>query len=119
MTDDPTPTDDRADPDEPVIRCEVVSPGLEELRAFLSEMGEDVDLGCRPVARRQEQGYSMQILAPRSRIDAARASRSAADVTLTEIEDATEAARERQAEVSRGNRFEQRGDVPRGLGVKE
>ena len=110
---------DEAAGEEPVIRCEVVSPGLGELKDFLAELGDEVDLGCRPVARRHEQGYALQILVPRSLVDASRGFRSAANVTVTEIENATEAARERQAEVAGGNRFEQRGDVPRGPGVKE
>ncbi len=105
--------------EEPILRYEIASPGLDDLRAFLSEMGDDADLVCRPVARRQESGFAVQVLAPRSRVDAARASRAAANVTLTEVENATEAAHERQAEVARGNRFEQRGLVPRGLGIKE
>jgi hypothetical protein len=104
--------------DDPIIRCEIAAETLDQLRAFTSEIA-DIDFGCRPVARRGEQGYAMDILLPRSQIEAARASRSAAGVTITEIENATETARARQSEVAQGNRFEQRSSLPRGLGIKE
>ena len=118
MTDD-VPAVDDGEVDDPVMRCEAVATDLDQLRTFLSEMGDDVDLGCRPVARRHEQGYAVQILVPRSRVDVARSSTSAAGVTLSVIENATEVARARQAEIPPGNRFEQRGETPRGLGIKE
>jgi hypothetical protein len=51
-------------------------------------------------------------------IEQVRSARSASAVTMTVVENASEAGRARQAEVGSGNRFAQR-QAPRGLGIKE
>jgi len=103
--------------DDPVIRYHVVAPTPDELRAFIDEVAPD--LGCRPVARREGDGVGMDLYLSRSRVDAARGARSAGAVTLEEVEDVTANWRERREEVGRGDRYAERGAVPRGLGRKE
>jgi hypothetical protein len=103
--------------DDPVVRCHVVAPTADDLRAFVDEVQPDI--GCRPVARRSAEGLAIDVYLQRSRLDAARGARSAAAVTLEEVEDVTANWQSRREEVGRGDRFAARGVVPRGLGRKE
>jgi hypothetical protein len=100
-----------------VIRCHVVAPTAEDLRAFIDEVQPDI--GCRPVARRSGDGLGIDLYLQRSRLDAARGARSAGAVTIEEVEDVTANWQSRRQEVGRGDRFAARGAVPRGLGRKE
>ena len=102
--------------DDPVVRCHVVAPTADDLRAFVDEVQPDI--GCRPVARRSGNGLAIDVYLQRSRLDAARGARSAAAVTLEEVEDVTANWQSRRQEVGRGDRFAARGAVPRGLGRK-
>lgn len=103
--------------DDPVIRCRVVGPTADDLRAFVDEVQPDV--GCRPVVRRSGDGLGIDVYLQRSRLDVARGARSAAAVTIEEVEDVTANWESRRQEVGRGDRFGARGAVPRGLGRKE
>jgi hypothetical protein len=103
--------------DDPVIRCHVVAPTADDLRAFVDEVQPDV--GCRPVVRRSGDGLGIDLYLQRSRLDAARGARSAGAVTIEEVEDVTANWQSRRQEVGRGDRFAARGAVPRGLGRKE
>jgi hypothetical protein len=103
--------------DDPVIRCHVVAPTGDDLRAFVAEVQPDI--GCRPVARGSGDGLGIDVYLPRSRLDAARGARSAGAVTIEEVEDVSENWQSRRQEVGEGDRFAARGAVPRGLGRKE
>jgi hypothetical protein len=103
--------------DDPVVRAHVVAPTAADLRAFVDEV--QPDLGCRPVVRRSGDGLGIDLYLPRSRLDSARGARSASAVTVEEVEDVTANWQERRQEVGAGNRYAERGAVPRGLGRKE
>jgi hypothetical protein len=103
--------------DEPIIHFTIESASLEALRAFTDETRPD--LGCRAIPKRTDSGYVIDAWLPEPQLEAARGVRSAASVTLTVIENATEVGQERQKEVGTGNRYAARGEVPRGLGKKE
>ncbi|MBB2924638.1 hypothetical protein [Cellulomonas cellasea] len=103
--------------DDPVLRVRVQGESLDALRAFADETQPDT--GCRAVARRTGTGYSLDVYLERSRLDAARSTRAAAQVRLDVVADETANGRERQHEVGTGDRFAARGEVPRGLGTKE
>jgi hypothetical protein len=103
--------------DEPVFRVRLEAATLADLRAFTDEV--DADLGCRAVAKRSGEGFTIDVHLPESRLESARSSRAAGQVNLTVLENETETGRLRQAEVGSGNRFAARGEVPRGLGRKE
>lgn len=102
--------------DEAVHRIEIRAHTVEELRSFLD--GTDVDLGCRPVVRRQADELVMEVYATLSQVNRLQAARSASGVTLNIVENATQTGLARQAEVSVGNRFSRR-QALRGLGIKE
>lgn len=102
--------------DEAVHRIEIRAHTVEELRSFLD--GTDVDLGCRPVVRRQADELVMEVYATLSHLNRLQAARSASGVTLNIVENATQTGLARQAEVSAGNRFSRRQGL-RGLGIKE
>ena len=102
---------------EPVFRVRLQASSLSALRAFLDEVRPDV--GCRPVAGRSASGFVIDVYVPESRLESARTSRAAPQVSVTVLENATEVGRERQADVGEGNRFAARSEVPRGLGRKE
>jgi hypothetical protein len=99
-----------------VHRIELRAKSLDELRSFLD--GSDMDLGCRPVVRRDGADYVAEVYAPMPQVDRLRSARSASGVTMTVVENASEVGRARQAEVGSGNRFAAR-MAPRGLGIKE
>lgn len=103
--------------DEPIIHFEIRADNLDDIRAFIDEV--QPDLGCRPVARKTDDGFVTNAYLPESRLDASQKMRSAKRVRIRVIENATEIGRERQKEVGRGNRYALRGTVPRGLGRKE
>jgi hypothetical protein len=102
--------------DDDVHRMELRAQSVEELRSFLDRTG--LDLGCRPVARREGDKYVVDVYAPMPQIERVRSARSASGVTVTVVENASEIGRARQAEVSSGNRFAAR-IAPSGLGIKE
>jgi hypothetical protein len=102
--------------DDDVHRIEIRAHTVEELRAFLD--GTDMDLGCRPAVRRQSGALVVEVYATLPQINRLQAARSAAGVTLHVVENATQTGRDRQAEVSSGNRFASR-QALRGLGSKE
>ena len=102
--------------DDDVHRLKLRARSLQELRSFLD--GAAVDLGCRPVVRREGDEFVVDVYAPMRQIEQVRSARSAAAVTMTVVENASEVGRARQAEVGSGNRFAQR-QAPRGLGIKE
>jgi hypothetical protein len=100
-----------------VHRIELRAKSIEQLRSFLD--GADVDLGCRPVARKVGGEYVAEIYAPLPTVERLRSTRSAAaGITIKVVENASEVGRARQAEVGSGNRFAAR-IAPRGLGIKE
>ena len=99
-----------------VHRFELRARTTEELRSFLD--GSDVDLGCRPTARRSSGEVVVDVYTTVPRMNALQASRSAAGVTAKVVENATEVGRARQAEVGSGNRLLGR-QTFRGLGIKE
>lgn len=99
-----------------VHRIELRAKSIEELRSLLD--GVDVDLGCRPVARKVGGEYVVEIYASLPAIERLRSGRGAPGITITVIENASEVGRARQAEVGSGNRFAAR-IAPRGLGIKE
>lgn len=103
--------------DESVIRFEIQGDSLDDIRAFADEV--QPDLGCRPIARKTDDGFVIDAYLPESRLKAARRIRSADLVRIRVIENATEIGWERQKEVGTGNRFAARGTVPHGLGRKE
>jgi len=102
--------------DEDVHRIEIRAHTVEALRSFLD--GTDVDLGCRPVVRRQAGELVVEVYATLSQVNRLQATRSASGVTLNIVENATQTGLARQAEVSSGNRFSSRQTL-RGLGIKE
>jgi len=103
--------------EDPVIRFQIEGDSLEDIRAFADEV--QPDLGCRAVARKTDSGFVIDAYLPESQLNAARNARSATRIRIRVIENATEVGRERQREVGTGNRFAQRGAIPRGLGGKE
>jgi hypothetical protein len=102
--------------DEDVHRVEIRAQTVEELHSFLD--GVDVDLGCRPVVRRESGALVAEVYATLAQLDRLRATRSASRVTVRVVENATRAGRARQGEVGSANRFSGP-QVPRGLGIKE
>lgn len=101
-----------------VIRIRVTAPTLDALRSFIDET--QPDLGCRPSAQRTAEGFVTDVYVPESKLPQTQAAvRSNANVNLTIIEDTTEIGLARQAEVGQGNRFANRGIVPKGLGRKQ
>lgn len=98
-------------PEEPVFRVRVEAATLDDLRSAVDEL--EPDLGCRGVARAEGDGFAIDVYLPESRLTTTRSA------TLTVVENQTETGVARQAEVGQGNRFAARGEVPRGLGIKE
>ena len=86
---------------------------LPELRDFLA--GADVDMGCRPVAVKQEGRYSITVISNEAELDQMSA-RRVGGVRIEVLEDvASPTTRLRMVHPS--NRF-LRGNMPRGLGKK-
>jgi len=102
--------------DDDVHRIELRAKSIEELRSLLDNA--DVDLGCRPSVRKVGDDYVVEVYSPLPTVERLRSARSAAGVTMTVVENASEVGRARQAEVGSGNRFAAR-IAPRGLGIKE
>jgi hypothetical protein len=107
--------------DDDVHRIELRARTIEELRSFLDNT--KLDLGCRPVVRREGGDYVVDVYTPLPQIERVRSARSATGataVTMKVIENASEVGRARQAEVGAGNRFAARqGQSGLGLGIKE
>ena len=99
-----------------VHRIELRAKSVQELRSFLD--GADLDFGCRPVLRRLDDGYVVEVYATLPVIERLRSERSAPGVTMSVVENVSEVGRNRQIEVEPGNRFAD-GTVPSGLGIKE
>lgn len=113
--------------DEDVHRLQVRAQTVEELRSFL-DGASDLDLGCRPTVRREDDGrLVVDVYATLPQVGRLRATRGAAaagatagGVSVDVVENATATGRARQAEVGSGTaRLAARGQVPRGLGIKE
>jgi hypothetical protein len=102
--------------DDDVHRIKLRAQTLEELRSFLD--GSNLDLGCRPVVRREGNDFVVEVYGPLPDLDRLRSARSVSAVDVTVVENASEVGRSRQAEVGSGNRFAAR-QAPRGLGIKE
>ncbi len=101
-----------------IIRFEIKAPTLEDLRNFTNEI--QPDLGCRAIPRQIDGEFVIDAYLPESQLQTARSTRTARQVTIRIIENATEVGHERQQEVGQGNRFRDRSrQVPRGLGRKE
>jgi uncharacterized protein YqeY len=103
--------------EDPIIHIEIRAATLAELKEFTDEIRPD--LGCRATARQEESGFVVDAYLPETSLQSARGVRSAANVSLHIVENATEVGRQRQQEVGKGNRFAARGEVPHGLGRKE
>lgn len=103
--------------EDPIIHIEIRAVTLAEMKEFTDEI--QADLGCRAIARQEEGGFVIDAFLPATRLQSARDVRSAANVSLHVVENATEVGRQRQQEVGGGNRFAARGEIPRGLGRKE
>jgi hypothetical protein len=97
-----------------VLWCRVTGPDPQSLRDFVETSG--ADSGCRPVARRTERGLIAWLELTQAALDAARASRAGSLVEIEVLENLTQTQAARQAEVGAGDRYAQRGAVPRGLG---
>ncbi|MCA4135734.1 hypothetical protein [Arthrobacter sp. M4] len=109
----------------PLMHFEIRGATLDDLRAFADET--NADLGCRGIARKEDEGYVIDAFLPEDELNAAQNSRAAARVTLRTVENLTAVGQERQAEVSTLNRFvasrdnrgrEVAGERVRGLGEK-
>ena len=102
--------------DDDIIHFRLTAPSLRALRAFAERTG--ADLGCRAVAKRTGDGFTLGAYLPHAEYETARAD-ARAGVTVSFVENFSEASRARRAEVSSGNRYAARGAVPQGLGRKE
>src|SRR4029453_1470345 len=92
----------------PLLPFQIRGTTLDHLRAFADET--HADLGCRGIARKEEDGYVIDAFLPEDALNAAQNSRAAARVSMRTIEDLTAVGQERQTEVGAGNRFAVRGD---------
>jgi hypothetical protein len=102
--------------DDDVHRIKLRAQTLEELRTFLD--GSGFDLGCRPVVRREENAFVVEVYAPLPDLNRLRSARAVSGVDVTVVENTSEVGRSRQTEVGSGNRFAAR-QALRGLGIKE
>ena len=102
--------------DDDMHRIELRAKSVEELRSFLE--GVDVDLGCRPVVHKVGDDYVVEAYTPLPAVERLRSGRTASQVTISVVENASEIGRARQQEVGSGNRFAAR-IAPSGLGIKE
>jgi hypothetical protein len=99
-----------------VHRVKLQARTVEELRAFLD--GSNLDFACRPAARQEAGGPTVEIYATLPEVERLRRARQGTGVSLSIVENASEIGRDRQAEVGSGNRFAG-SRIPRGLGIKE
>lgn len=100
-----------------VLRIEIEGKSLDDIRAFTDEI--QPDLGCRPVALQKDNRFVITAYVPEAKLEEARSSRSAYQVRIHVVENATKVGRKRMLEVGTGNRFATRDAVPQGLGRKE
>jgi hypothetical protein len=108
--------------DQDMHRIELRAQSIEELRSYLH--GADLDLGCRPVVRREADAVVTEVYGTLPQLDRLRTARAATGVTLRVMENATQTGLARQAEVGSGNRFSRASRLagqqpPSGLGIKE
>lgn len=94
-------------------KVRVHAPSVGDLRGVLG--GADFDFGCRPHARREAEGYSVDGVVEDAELERLRAARAPL-VRIEVLEEVREPA-ERLRGAPRGNRFLT--EVPRGLGRKE
>jgi len=95
-------------------KVKISAESKQALRQFLANT--EVDLGCRPVARRESGKISA--VAVIDDVEIARLDVRAASGISIEVLETIPPAESRKALVSPGNRF-LAGERPRGLGVKE
>lgn len=100
-----------------IYRYTVSAGTVEELRAYLR--GSGLDLGCRPIVKRETGRASVDTFAPETEMRAFTGSRAAPGVSIERGENMTEGAREARAEMAPRNRFAEGAEIPRGLGRKE
>jgi hypothetical protein len=104
----------------PKKKIRIEAPSVEHLRDFLS--GADVDLGCRPFAKKTGDRFSVAAVAEDADIGRMHAriasdARIAGDVSIEVLEDVPE-PETRLRMVQPRNRY-LRGEIPTGLGKKE
>jgi hypothetical protein len=102
--------------DDDVIRVRLTAPTIGDLRAFTDAVRPDP--GCRAVPRRQGDAVVLDVLLSGAQVRDAQ-SRASGPVAIEVVANESESGRERQQEVGSGDRYAARGEVPRGLGVKE
>jgi hypothetical protein len=102
--------------DDDVFRVRLTAPTVDDLRAFADAVRPDP--GCRAVVRRQGDVMVLDVLLSGAQVREAQ-SRAAGPVALEVVANESESGRDRRREVGAGNRYAARGEVPRGLGVKE
>jgi hypothetical protein len=98
-----------------IYRIELRAASINELRSFID--GANLDLGCRPAARREGADFVVEAYAAEEHVNALRALRPLS-VAVTIIENATQAARATQADL-RAQFTLVPGQVPKGFGIKE
>ncbi len=99
-------------------KVSIEAPSLNQLRGFLADT--DVDLGCRPFARKSGDRFSVTGIAEDEqigRLSARSAARGADDVRVEVLEELPSA--EDRLRMVRSGRAARRGGLPRGLGRKE
>lgn len=102
---------------EDIIQFRVKASSLDQLREFADET--QADLGCRAVARTNEFGeFYVDAYLTDDQLSVAEGTRREG-ITIERLDNFSATSRQRRSEVSRGNRYSNRGSVPRGLGVKE
>lgn len=87
---------------------------ITELRDFLA--GADVDMGCRPVAVKQDDQYATTVVSDDRELDRMSA-RRLGSINIEVLEEVP-SAESRLRMLRSGNRY-LRGNVPQGLGEKE
>ncbi len=115
MTLPPEPSDPASQ--EQLVWCRVTGESADDLRSFIEASAADP--GCRPVARRTEEGLEALVAVSRAQLEATRAQRSASGIRIEELEDLTAVGNVRRSEVGASDRYATRGSVPHGLGRKE
>ncbi|MEP2028824.1 MAG: hypothetical protein ABJI96_08975 [Paracoccaceae bacterium] len=95
-------------------KLRISAPTLADLRAFLA--GTDLDLGCRPAARKTNERFETFAFGEREELGRLRARRSGG-IEVDDLGDLAPQATRIQM-VATGNRFAD-GQLPRGFGRKE
>jgi hypothetical protein len=95
-----------------IMRILIVAKDAQTLRVLLEE--QRLDLACAGPQQQEGGAVSVEAYVPEPQME--RLAQYGAKVEV--LDDASATARERQKEVGRGNRFEGKNRVPRGLGRK-